>query len=556
MKQRTRENIAVFILPLLLLGVVGPFEIFVGNVREFSFSLSDFYFQIVGTFLGIFLVLYLSSLVLPQKVSQYVVSFTFACSTLFYLQMMFFNKELISQDGNGMNWDAYKGYSVINLVIWILVLCALTLLPLYAPKKCTKIMMYGSVFLSLLQVVALVALVTNYIGLEQEDTHYALAGEEQYKVGKDGNIIVFILDQTPNEVFESAMQDNETMEETFRDFTCYNNAECHYSYTFPSLTHILTGTEVDVTLSPDEWKKTAWETERTKAYYKTLQDRGYGCQFFSEGSAFGVLGSVGYLSDNFENVVKTEPKTDRALLYRIMIKSTLYRYAPYVLKPRLETNSRIFYDASFYPVENGIEYENVAFYEALKQEGLSYSDTHNLEYKIIHLEGVHGPRTTKADASYTEEGLYEDDKEPTPEETSKGLGIILSEYFIQLKQLGVYEDALIIVMADHGVLEVPQPIFYIKLPRQTQEELAVNSAPISYDDFQATILDCLGETKDGYGTSIFDWNEEDRRERESWFSDEGFMVFTYDGNRETLKQKIMANEYRTEGKETGWKHSW
>lgn len=556
MRQRIVKNVPIFILPLLLFGIVGPFEIYVGNISEFNFSLLDFYPQIIGTVFLCSLTVLIMSAILPEKYGKLIVSTIFSISVLSYIQLMFMNRALISQDGNGMDWTSLQRYSIGNLVLWIVLFSLLFLMPLYLSKKSDKLMQGISLFLSLLQCVALIALIANYVGVNQEDKHYALSGEEQYKVGREGNIIIFILDQTSNEVFESAMEESEVLRVALKDFTDFDNAECQYSYTFPSMTHILTGTNVNPEIAPNEWKRTAWETEKTTRYYEILRNHGYGCQFFSEGSVFGVLGSVGYLEDSFENVLEVEPKTDRALLYRIMLKDTLYRYAPYILKPRLETSSRIFYDACFYPVENGIEYENISFYGCLKQEGLSYSDNHAKEYKVIHLEGVHGLRTTTAEATYTDEGRYDDDKEPAPKETAMGLGIILSEYFTQLKELEVYDNSMIIVMADHGLMNMPQPIFYVKMPGQSGNVMVKNSAPIIYDDLQATILEYLGEEKEDYGTSIFDWNEGDVRERESWFSEDGFMVFSYQGDRKELKKQIEDDNYRIEGSSTGWKHSW
>ena len=41
----------------------------------------------------------------------------------------------------------------------------------------------------------------------------------------------------------------------------------------------------------------------------------------------------------------------------------------------------------------------------------------------------------------------------------------------------------------------------------------INSAPISWDDFQATIISLLEKDYSDYGTSIYDWDEDDERER-------------------------------------------
>lgn len=84
-------------------------------------------------------------------------------------------------------------------------------------------------------------------------------------------------------------------------------------------------------------------------------------------------------------------------------------------------------------------------------------------------------------------------------------------------------------------------IFIIKPPHMTQEEMQITSAPISHDDFQATVMTCIGQDTEGYGTSVFDWEEGDQRTRECWFpsdkifdGQEGYRVFIYDTDRYEL----------------------
>lgn len=45
------------------------------------------------------------------------------------------------------------------------------------------------------------------------------------------------------------------------------------------------------------------------------------------------------------------------------------------------------------------------------------------------------------------------------------------------------------------------------------DRMETNSAPVDYDDFQATILEIIGQKDNSFGTSFFDWKKGDVRRR-------------------------------------------
>ncbi len=160
-----------------------------------------------------------------------------------------------------------------------------------------------------------------------------------------------------------------------------------------------------------------------------------------------------------------------------------------------------------------------------------------MNFSVIHLMGLYDLWHTNADGTYSVE-------ETSLSETSEGVAVVMQEYIRQLKALegDVYDNATIIITADHGIdRNTPQPIYFIKPPYVSQEEMQITSAPISHDDFQATVLTCIGQDTSGYGTSVFDWKEGDQRTREYWFPADrvvdgakGFYVYTYDTDRYEL----------------------
>lgn len=81
--------------------------------------------------------------------------------------------------------------------------------------------------------------------------------------------------------------------------------------------------------------------------------------------------------------------------------------------------------------------------------------------------------------------------------------------------------------------------------------MQVNTAPISLDDFQATILDIIGKDYAQYGTSIYDWTEGSKRDRtvymrmtdDDYPAVEGsffnvYYQYSYSTDKEELNQKV------------------
>ena len=93
--------------------------------------------------------------------------------------------------------------------------------------------------------------------------------------------------------------------------------------------------------------------------------------------------------------------------------------------------------------------------------------------------------------------------------------MLCGKYLELLKENGLYDDAVVVIMSDHGSgeqtesLQWHHPILLAK-GRGESHELRVSSVPISWDDLQQAFLKLL----DGAGSDeLFGWHEGDERER-------------------------------------------
>ena len=115
----------------------------------------------------------------------------------------------------------------------------------------------------------------------------------------------------------------------------------------------------------------------------------------------------------------------------------------------------------------------------LREEGLTLNDESN-SFRFIHLMGAHWPYTLDKNGDRVKES-------DLIEQSEGSLGIV-ADYLQEMKRLGVYGNATIVVTADHGYWHLnadelnyaSSPIMLVK-PAETAEEAArplrVSEAP-------------------------------------------------------------------------------
>lgn len=508
-KKVTLTFLVTFLFTFMLL-IFGPSEIFFANVTEFDFVYQEFAgymaaFAVIGA-----LILTVVIAILPDRIHRVLLSLVFGISVAGYLQVMFLNKNL---DLLGVNPEGYQvatGQAVGNLVIWLVILALILILAFWKKEIWKSVVTYLSAFLLCIQLVAFVSLLVT--GKEEaykySEGAYHLSGENQYTVSADKNVIVLILDYFSNQYLEPLENAYPGATDFLHDFTYYSNADCTYFGTFPSLPHMLTGNEVDMSCSINEWCEQIWNSEKTESFYGMLQDNHYVANIYTpDTNILCGLNDVELLNGKLSNVVNESQEIDifYKLLFKTMAKMSAYRMFPDILKPSFYANIDEYSDIVSVK-ENKIQHNNYDFYQGLQEKGLTLDQESNY-YIVQHLMGPHLYTTD-------EQGYYKENS--TLEETAKGCMVIVEEYLYQLKDLGVYDDATIIITADHGGPYDSQVIFYIKEPGETHETSPVTNAPISFKEFLPTIAEAVGADYTEYGQSIYDFSENEQRERTVW----------------------------------------
>lgn len=516
-------------------------EIYTGNMGEFGFLYTQFIFYFLAAAIVVTLVASLILVFLPEKVSAFLKKIIFSISIAMYVQNMFMNKYLFAEDGAHMDWNSIRTYSLITTVIWIATVVIIFTINTIL-KSSDVIIKYGSLFFEAILAVAIISMIITASGKSLSEEHYVLDGSKQCNVASGNNIIVMVLDRYTNEEFDKALENHPEIADIYKDFTYYNNTESCYAYTMPSLEHMLTGNDPDVNMYKSGWQETAWHTDRSVDFYNKLHSNDYVCNIYTSDEAYAIFGELNNMTDLYDNLKMAVPRHNDKLLIALLTKTSIYKYVPYIIKPYFELDSSFaFKDVLVYDNGDGsVAYFNHEFTEGLDDKGISVDEDMKNAFIVMHLNGIH-------DYYNDEYGYYKEEDINDIDTTKRGVAAITDKYLQLLMQTGTYDKSTIIFMGDHGKnpsREIdPQPMLLIKRAGETHDNMIVNNAPISFDEFQATVLSEAGISYDSavYGNTFFDYDNKTRERSCSIISD-GFRVYTYTGDRYTLMEKIKNDD--------------
>lgn len=526
------DGAIVALLPCVTLLILGPLEVYKTNINEIDFGAGDFIFKFIIATIGLCIFEALIMLIPYIRDVSLVVLFTGGIGS--YVQILFLNGYLGKSDGRQIIWRENTRVVLINGAIWGVILIVSAFIAIYKRKKYRKIYVTISAFLIAIQLLAVVSILASTGIKHLPDKMAALDTADINKIGEDDNIVLFVLDGFSNWDFENLLKDKPETEDIFKDFVYYDNECSIYGATFPSLLHMITGTDPTFEGSCREWKENAWYSETCESFYEEMHDAGYSCELYTT-NEIAILGNISNAANVMDNVTETTASLNEEQLIRSMIMMSFYRGAPYWYKDVFEVYSDPFSYCVTLSADN-TKHFNSDFYNQLKEEGLSTVE--GKTYKIIHLYGTHPP--------YRNNALCEYDDGATRENVREGLAYMLEEYFAQMKQIGVYDNSTIIVTADHGAQYIltdefkNQPTFLYKGKGEVCTKMQINSAPISHDDIIPTVLQAAGIEHGKFGTSILEWHEDDSRER-TYIEHSEMMLYSFDGDRYDLLESKEKN---------------
>lgn len=516
-----------------------PCDSYINNFTDFNFPITAFIFILAGRFLLFLLPFAYLGAILKDKPLGVFINIFSGLTLCVFAQFMFMNQNLGLVIGDEVEWDEFKAFGIITLLIWIVLLVLPFILSLIFKKLWKKFGFAVSGFIGATYVIGLfIMLITteNNIFIYRNEL---LDGKDQYVVSAKKNIITFVFDAADNTYIEYLLENRPDAFEGLEDFTVYTNTCSVFDYTMSSVTQMLTGSSSCPMYNTDKWLKEAWRSQRAEDFYSRLHDAGYTVNGYMQADIM-----TDYLTGKFDNGTfePNQINVDKLGITKSLMNISRYRYMPFIFKKNIDINEIDFksFVASDICKSN---YQNSDYENDLH---LTKSDSDKNFFIFQHLNGTHPP-------------CYN-----TINETIRCLNIV-KEYIGQLKKMGLYDDAFIIITSDHGrhgsdfEQAAITPIFMVKEAGKTHEETEITNAPQYHADFLATYLYAAGiyadEDKELYGSTVFDYGENDIRER-IWYDhrkDETkpnpngaacnvYYAYKYSGDAEDLKNAINNNE--------------
>ena len=306
---------------LYMLLIIGPSEIFFANLSEFEFIYQEFAVYTVPITIVLSVLCTVIVCVLPEKLKYLVFGIEGGCAVAIYIQVMFLNQNLELMGANPKGYHPDFAKMVINTGVWFVLIIVGVCTLIRFKDKAVRIVIGLSVFLMLIQTAALVQLLVtaDKKAFQKETGTWYLSGERQMEIGKGDNVIVLSLDFFSNQYIDPMLMEYPGALDCLKDFIYYDNDECVYFGTFPSIAHMLTGCEINPSIPINEWFKNIWSSNKAKQFYSGLHNNNYTTLIYGEGMSNYLTGTNGLesITSYFDNVVN-EDQVKKVDPYRIL----------------------------------------------------------------------------------------------------------------------------------------------------------------------------------------------------------------------------------------------
>ena len=536
LRQRLAPTLLVAVALGLTLCILGPYDVFLNNIEEFMFSGKDFALWSIAYCVALIGVV--CGILLPLRGKWFDVTYAvlFAITLMLFVQGTYLNGSMSSLAGDGVGETVIPlGTQIVNGAVWLAVIgaCVATVLLL----KWEWREWIGTIgCLAMVVVIGMQTIPLAVKGLtmeiptaEQEsDEESFLTFDNLNHIGQENNVFYFVVDRFDWSFYEQyAKIEAPELFENMDGFTYYNDMISYYPRTFPSITYMLTGVEHDFLDSRVKYMNNAY---KQGDFLNLMKGEGYEINIYTD-QIYGyddVRAMNDYVSNSSSLIGKSQTVRKMGLTWD-MVRLSLYRYLPLSAKGWVgSVNTPMFQKYTEYEFPSPKYVSDMReVYNYLEENRPSLSEA-DKNFSFIHLEGCHIPN--RYNENFKPAVTSNDKNSPTV--SLKQSFAIINKYILKLKELGLYEDATIIITGDHASLRgsdttlLDDPgksgafltALFIKPSGSVGTPLQVSSAPIAQADILPTILASEGiRSQQDFGRSVFEVSEGEERVRASVF---------------------------------------
>ena len=528
-KKRVSAALVVALFFVFTLMIVAPYELIAGNESSLLFGLQQLWGIFVLPAIIVTLVLTIVISILRGRGFNFALMLLFGFALATYAQVALLNGTLPSSDGSVVDWTNYKTITCVTLLIWIAIFVGPLALSTLSRSRARIVVMIVSAVFIIVQAVGVGSLfmpkanqaATNSSGAQvAESSPLILTEKGMLTVSPKENIIVFVLDMYDENIdLVPGVASHPELLQEMTGFTWFQNTAGTITPTRDAVPSILTGQEITHDESYEEYGGDRYENA---TYLSDLKAAGFSVGVYSE----IVDQNNPYYRNNVTNINALDGSGESKIslnetgALRAIYMCALFRDLPWTLKPFFwfytdDINTAMIVQERTDSEQDsdfgaGIPYttNDPLFGDKLKGMGLVAADDADAgSFRFIHLMGPHYPYTMDEYGNRVDRA--------TREQQAIGSMNLVSEYIRQLKALGLYDNATIIITSDHGYFAssaplsltdtAVDPILLVKPPQSSNEAnqpIAISDAPVSLLDVMPTAFACAGIPDSGAGDGV------------------------------------------------------
>ncbi len=462
------------------------FELYLTNKGYFFFSGDDllslsFLLFVSVTAMILFACFVLS--LLSVRLLSYLIPGILALGLSLYIQGNFLFADYGVMDGTPVNWSEYRKEGVISVLVFVAVFLIVFILRV-ALKEDSFYSFSKAIclFIVSIQIVTLAVLFVTNGGLMRPDEYVSTTNDE-FDLSTNENFIILMLDSFDSQAMGEILNDDCADEYTdaLTDFTYYPDTLADYAYTDLAFPAVISG---ELYYNDETYGSYLNRAYGDSPLLNTLEEKDWYCGIYT--TSLFADNESSLKIDNCKKIKRTVSSHKRLAYF--MYKLVGFRYLIQPLKQY----------CWFYPddmkadlVDTGISgvdtfnFNNFMFYDGIDE---LHTGMDKKSFHMYHIDGTHPPFDISPDFvdtlanNWEEDGIYDE---------ARAMMKLVSKFLTKLKDIGVYDNSTIIIMADHGYLQLRQsPIFLVK-GKADSHEFEIDDRQLAYTDLQSIFANIL-----------------------------------------------------------------
>jgi len=307
---------------------------------------------------------------------------------------------------------------------------------------------------------------------------YSINETSKFAFGQKENVFVIVFDAMGERMFKEMSKKYPEVLETFRDFVCFDRMYSPIPITDYAVPSMLTGVQYTDVPHGENSEDHALYLNRAcrsrNSLFVNLKQSGYRC----EGYPF-ILQTISFSPDLLDN---STVRIDHSQSMNVLVDNYVAKIIPFFAKYYFNDFYLAMTNKFIIPRDENLapsdEAHDITFFNRLRQEAKIGNFAKSFKY--YHLQGAHLPivANERLEQTLNTDVLHQ----------LRGSMRCLELLIQKLKQLNLYDDALIVVTGDHTEKYSKETISFIKRPHSSQAAMTYNSMPYPVKALAATVL--------------------------------------------------------------------